>query len=289
MKMTLRKTLFVSFTLLAAVSTVNAEEALNDEIVSNLEENVTVDSRPLSPQKKKLMEKKRQDEIDQNEQMLEEESIELSGLVIPIKTQNLIMLASNQYNATDASYSPYLYHWIDHFPQSNSLIKLEDGAEWFFDVNEAHVVRSWRPGDTIVITPKGGWFWSSNYSYVLTNRDLGTSVNVNLSLGPIAFGPNSMWVGGIDLMNGLVHLTNGQGEKTVWEVSSSDMYLFKEEWAVNDTIIVGENDSWLSLWSPYNHIFLNVNMNHYIRVRQMSNSPNVRKSAETAKAAAAAA
>ena len=135
-----------------------------------------------------------------------------------------------------------------------------------------------RPGDTIVISPKARWFWGSNYSYVMTNKELGTAIDGNLLLGPVAFGVYSTWIVGIDYNLGQVYLLNGQGERTVWEISNVDLYLFKD-WEVNDTLIMGLNDSWFCWLSSYNHIVVNVNMNHTVRARQISSTPNYRPEA----------
>ena len=271
MKKALVRTLFTCFALVAIAS--NAEEDVQNEDVQNTEKNVVVDSRPLSPEKKKIMEKNRKAESEVADAVSEEEdSVEVSSLIIPIKDKEYIALASNQMNHTAISISPSLFHWIDNFPQDN-IIKTEDGAEWIFDNSNNYLLRTWHLGDTIVITPKGRWIWGSNYSYVMTNKDLGTSIDVNLFLGPVAFGNYSTWIVGIDKNLGQIYLLNGQGERTVWEVSNVDLYLF-QDWEVNDTLIVGQNDSWLWWFSSYNHIILNVNMNHNVRARQMSSNPN---------------
>ncbi len=275
MKRTLARMLFTSFVMLAIAG--NAEEVLQDEVTSNLEENVVVDSRPLSTQKKELLEKQRQTESEQSEELSKEDALELSSLIIPIKEKEFIALASHHMNHTATTISPSLYHWIDFFPQDN-IVKTEDGAEWIYDNSDSYIQRTWRPGDTIVISPKGRWLWGSNYSYVMTNKDLGTAIDVNLFLGPIAFGNYSTWIVGIDYNLGQIYLLNGQGERTVWEISNVDLYLFKD-WEVNDTLIMGLNDSWFWWLSSYNHIVVNVNMNHTVRARQISSTPNYRPEA----------
>ena len=271
----LLKIFLVGCALMSMTSYLTGDEIKTGEAIEELEQNVEFDSRPLSAQKKKLMEQSRQEEYQQNEQNIGEETTEVGGLIIPIKTHHLISLASNPFKTTAASYSPQLYHWIDCFIQDN-IIKIEDGSEWIFDKTEGYIVRSWRAGDTIVISPKGSWLWGSNYNYVLTNKELGTSVNVKPFLGPIAFGPLTSWVVGIDYNLGHIYLLSGQGERTVWEVSNADIDFFKE-WAVNDTVIIGENANWLWWFSSYNSIIINVNMNHYVRARQVSSSPHYKK------------
>lgn len=266
MNKSLTSTLIAGITLLFAAG--NAEELCQDDLIAQDEQHVIVDSRPLLPQKKLLMEHNRQSELEQVDQMSEEEAIQLGVLIIPIKSQNLYALASNQLQSTAASLSPYQYHSIKSFPQEN-VIKIEDGSEWMFDKADSYLLRSWEPGHTIVVSPKQQLIIGSHYAYTMTNKDIGTSVNVNLFLGPIAFGSWSTWVVGIDQNQGKVYLLNGQGERTTWEVSSSDMYLFKD-WKVNDTVIIGENDSWLWCFSSYSAMIVNVNMNHNVRARQIS-------------------
>lgn len=160
------------------------------------------------------------------------------------------------------------YHWINNFPQFN-ILKLEDGSEWDFDpASDGYIVRSWRPGDTLVISPHASWFWENNYKYIITNKDLGSSIYVNPLIGPIEYGIYSTWVIKIDYKNGKLYLTNGQGEKTIWEVASSDIGLFSN-WEINDHVILGEDTSWLSTFSSTQIIF-NVNMNHHVRARLVS-------------------
>ena len=269
MKKPFAKALFLSFALFAV--TAHSNEETERTLPFERGENIVVNSRPLSPQKKMLMEKNRQEELERTAE-LEEEDFELTSLMIPIKDKDFITLASQSIPQTPTIASSSLYHWIDYFPQDN-IVKTEDGAEWVFDKNDNYIMHTWRSGDAIVISPKGRWLWGSNYAYIMTNKTLGTSVDVNLFLGPIAFGSYSTWIIGIDQNNGQVYLLNGQGERTIWEISNVDLYLFKD-WEVNDTLIIGQNDSWLWWFSSYNHILVNVNMNHFVRARQISSTPH---------------
>lgn len=245
------------------------EDALSDVTVDE-DENVVVDSRPLLPQARLQMEQARQSELEQTDEITQEEAIQLGVLIIPIKSQNLIALASNKIQSTAAALSPCHYQSITALPQQ-SIIKIDDGSEWIYDRSETYVLRNWKVGDKIVITPKQQLILGSHFTYVMTNRDVGDSISVNLFLGPVAFGYRSTWVVGIDQNLGKIYLMNGQGERTVWEVSSSDKDLFKN-WKVNDTVIIGENDSWLWCFSSYNSMIINVNMNHYIRAQQVFQS-----------------
>ncbi|NGX45286.1 MAG: hypothetical protein K940chlam2_00431 [Chlamydiae bacterium] len=266
MKAVTKKALIAGLTLLTMMNGLSAEDT---EQSQTTEDNVLINSRPMSPEQSKLMKAKRIAELQSGTQIeAEEMETQLSGLIIPIKWQNCgIPSSDDMICSTASSYSPHLYHWVDSFPAQN-VLKLEDGSEWSFSVDEAYIARSWRGGDTVVISPKSSWFWSYDYSYVLTNKSLGSYIDVNPFVGPVAWGPYTVWVAGIDYTLGQVYLVNGQGERSTWVINSSDIYLFKD-WAVNDTILIGDNDSWLWWFSSYNHALINVNMNHYLRAREI--------------------
>lgn len=246
------------------------QEAALEEAVFVEEEHAIVGSRPLLPQAQLQMEQVRQAELEQANELTEQEAIQLGVLIIPIKSQNLIALASNQIQTTAATLSPCHYHMISTFPQGN-VIKIDDGSEWIFDKADAQVLRNWKSGQQIIITPNQQLLLGSHYTYIMTNTEAGDSVKVNLFLGPVAFGYQSAWVVGIDQNLGKIYIINGRGDRTVWEVSNSDMYLVKD-WKVNDTVIIGENDSWLWCFSSYKSMLINVNMNHYIRAQQILQS-----------------
>lgn len=229
---------------------------------------VAVDSRPLSPQTKQQMIQARQAESEQTTELTEDEAIQLGVLIIPIKTQNLIALSSNDLHTTAAALPPSYYRTIENFPPQ-AIIQLDDGSQWVHDRADAYILRNWKIGDNIVITPKQQYVVGSNYQYMITNTALGESINVNLFLGPRSFGQRTFWVTGIDKNLGKIYVLNGIGERTVWEISNSDMYLVKD-WKVNDTIVIGENDSWLWYFSSYNQIIINVNMNHYVRAKNIT-------------------
>lgn len=270
----MRKTIAVAiFTNIAMLGF--ASEATNDieitdqEITLSSMDNVVVGSRPLTKEQQKEMEQKRLQELQESEEIIQQDELNLSALGIPIRSHYLACITADHLNSTAARYSPYLYHWIDGFPQSN-ILRLEDGSEWDFEAaSDGRIVRSWRKGDTLVISPYITWFWESNYKYIITNKDLGSSIYVNPLIGPIEYGINSTWVCKIDLKNGKLFLTNGQGEKTSWEVVSSDFDLISN-WEINDHVIFGEDTSWLSTFSSFDHIIFNVNMNHNVRARLVS-------------------
>lgn len=260
------------------------------------ENHVSLDSRPLAPETKQQMENNRFAELQEIEIQGKDDPVARRPLpvpplvppmpysedsreakatlassanpIIPIKTQRLAFLTSDQMMRTaTSSYTPNLYHWIDSLPYDN-VIKLEDGSEWTFNQADSFKVRSWRRGDTLVLSPKMHWFWGSDYSYTLMNKTLNSSVDVNPSQGPIEYGTYSTWIASIDYNNCQVFLMNGQGEKTTWVISNADYYLLKD-WKVNDHVIIADNDNWIWWFSPFNHVIFNVNMNHNVRSRHL--------------------
>ena len=273
MRKAIAVTIFTNLAILGFASDATTFEITNQDItLSSRQDKVVVDSRPLTKEAKKKMKQKRLQELQESEEMLDQEERQISALVIPIRSHHLAAITANQLNTTSASYSPYLYHWIDSFPQAN-ILRLEDGSEWIFEAaSDGAVARSWVSGDTLVISPSYSWFWGSNYKYVITNKDVGSSIYVNPFIGPIEHGTQSTWVSVVDHPTGRLYLTNGQGEKTVWEVMGSDLDLVNE-WKANDHVIFGENSSWLWWFSSYNHIIFNVNMNHNVRARLVSSAP----------------
>jgi hypothetical protein len=154
-----------------------------------------------------------------------------------------------------SSTSAYAHHWLVSATPDGSIAELEDGSNWKLAPN--YSVFNWRVGDSMVITPNHSWL--SDYNYYIINKFTGSYVAADLVLGPVAFGPYTHWIIGVDYAAGHVYLENG----STWTIPSNDGYVFKD-WAINDTVIIGANDSWLS---SYDCILINVNMNNYVRAR----------------------
>lgn len=133
-------------------------------------------------------------------------------------------------------------------------IELEDGSIWLFHPSDSYITASWFPTDLIVITPNHSIF--SSYDYRLTNQNTGTSVVVNLSMGPIYNAPFTHWIQAIDYYNNTLYLDDG----SIWNMSSFDNGIVGQ-WLLNDTVIIGVNDGWLSSGRP--NILINVNMLNY--------------------------
>jgi hypothetical protein len=148
------------------------------------------------------------------------------------------------------------FHWFACCNEDGSIIEIEDGSRW--KLAPGYRISNWRAGDSIVITLNRSWF--SDLSYYIVNKNTGAYIPAELILGPIAYGPLSHWVVGLDYTQGKVFLEDG----TTWKISSTDTPLFND-WQVNDTVIIGQNDSW---FSAFETILINVNMNSYIRAQK---------------------
>lgn len=231
-------------------------------------ENVEINSRPLPKEIKTMMDQQRVQEAEQannaDNSNNKEEGCKCRKNKPPKNNAQVSNATKGKTNLNIlASFSA---HWITSFSLTGDIIEMEDGSQWGVAVNQIYKVQSWRVGDNISITPNYNPF--SNYNYYIVNNSTGSYVAVTPFVGPLAFGPNSNWVVGLDFMYGQVSLLNGNGDASIWQISNSDYYLFST-WAINDTIIVGDNDSWLYALSPNEYILINVNMNHYVRCRQL--------------------
>lgn len=154
------------------------------------------------------------------------------------------------------AYKPKYYHWTNSIINFGDSIELEDGSQWSIAPTHAYKATGWRIYDPIIITPNHSWF--SSYTYCITNQATGSYVEANFYLSPIPFGPYTHWVVALDKYAGHVFLEDGSS----WKVSHDDWRLF-EQWLINDFIIIGYNDVW---FSSYDHILINVNAEHHIRV-----------------------
>lgn len=234
--------------------TLIADNSAQEQNSNPTEQHAVLNARPLSEEKRAQMQQMRAEEFEQ----IEKDDCDQSHS----KLQQLSRLKSQTAN----HFIPFYYHVISNFGAGN-IVKLEDGSEWSVDSKDSHVFRNWRINDTVVISPKIHWLWSSNFNYVMSNKTTDSSVNVNPFLGPVSFGPYTQWIVGIDYNMGHVYLTNGSGNRSTWIISSKDMYLFRD-WKVNDAIIIGDGDGSIAWWlSSYNHILINVEMNHYVHAK----------------------
>lgn len=135
-------------------------------------------------------------------------------------------------------------------------VELSDGSIWSVCGDDCYKTLNWLTSDLIVVTPNQDWF--SIYGFRLNNQNTGVSVRVNLTLGPIYNGIYTHWIVAIDSYQHIIYLEDG----SVWKMCASDWSTYNK-WMVNDTVIFGINDGWLSTTNP--NILLNVNTLNYSR------------------------
>jgi len=154
------------------------------------------------------------------------------------------------YNSHDGAY---------HFPVAVTYlgdeVTLEDGSIWKVASWDKWKTLNWLTTDTILVTQNKYMF--SSYKFMLVNQDTGKEVEVNLALGPIYSGCYTRWIVSVDSWNDQILLNDG----SLWEMSSIDYFITKN-WFVNDTVIIGVNES-SSVLRP--NILINVNMLNYAR------------------------
>ncbi|CDR34042.1 hypothetical protein [Criblamydia sequanensis] len=132
-------------------------------------------------------------------------------------------------------------------------VTLVDGSIWNVRWEHRYKTLDWLVSDTILVLPNHSWF--SAYQFRLVNQNTGADAEVNLALGPLYNGIYTRWIIAIDYFNREICLDDG----SIWRISPADDLVLKK-WVVNDTVILGINDSW---FSSHPNILLNVNMLNY--------------------------
>lgn len=134
------------------------------------------------------------------------------------------------------------------------VVTLHDGSEWLVKYSDRYKTLDWLASDTAHITKNSAWF--SSYYYCLTNHMTGAQIEVNMLKGPIYNGVHTHWIIAIDYFNCELVLEDGSH----WKIASSD-YVTHKKWLINDTVIIGVEDSW---WSSKPNILINVNMLNHV-------------------------
>jgi len=147
-------------------------------------------------------------------------------------------------------------HWLSAISSYADLVQLEDGSTWYVDPSDASTVSTWYSGDLLTLSPV--WTAFSEYSYLLTNETQDSSAYIAPHVGPVRFGPHSHWIASLDGIQGIVVLEDG----STWIVPDGEVL----EWDVNQTIILGANSE---LFSSYDSVLINVDMNNYVRAQEL--------------------
>lgn len=254
---------------LATLMLFNAQLFSDEETAENtetsIEEHVSVRSREMDPLKRELMQNRRAQEREEEETEVKDEALQIlrkASYKFANNNSSSFMLAPREMARPNYSFATYKFpincHWLTSVADNSRSIELEDGSHWEVSSSDAYVLRNWRREDSLVITPNYSWF--SSYDYYITNKSNNTYVKANLSIGPLSYGKFSHWIVDIDFFGGHIFLEN----QMIWCFNIQDSYIVKD-WALNDHVIIGTYDSWLS---PYDHILINVNMDDHARVKQ---------------------
>ncbi len=129
-------------------------------------------------------------------------------------------------------------------------VTLLDGSIWNVYSADRYKVLYWLTTDSVVIVPNDAWI--SSYMFKMINQNTGDAIEVNMALGPIAYGLFTYWITTIDPMLGYVWLNDG----SYWRTSAFDSSIVKK-WLPGDTIVIGVNNDFLHLTNP--NILINVN------------------------------
>jgi hypothetical protein len=119
-------------------------------------------------------------------------------------------------------------------------VELEDGSIWRVRKSDRTKTYDWLTSDDIAVTINHSWF--STHQFCLTNLATGKRVEADLYLGPIYNGVYTRWIVGIDYINCQIVLN----DTSVWDVSGFDRFTL-DSWVLNDTIIIGHDDTILGL------------------------------------------
>jgi len=154
-----------------------------------------------------------------------------------------------------ASYGiPLAPHFVRDIDPYGSMVTIEDGSIWTVSYEDQWIVRSWYGRTELSIQPNTLSFWNKlsgtrpAYKYNLVNIYTGEAVAANLSIGPLAYDPNTRSIASIDYYRGEIYLNNGQ----IWKVDmSGTCFDVLNHWYPGNAVIAGTNDTWFSLGNPH--------------------------------------
>lgn len=138
---------------------------------------------------------------------------------------------------------------------NTDTIQLDDGSIWRINSTNRSDLFLWKINDLVVISQNTSWF--SSYRFSISNKTANSTVQAEITLGPILGGPNTHRAVSVDSFHGQLILDNG----SVWEIAYADSSLFAG-WLANDTIMIGKNRSWLS---SGDFILIDIENNNFVR------------------------
>lgn len=221
------------------------------------EERLTPGTRPVAHTEWLQMQQARanEDETTKESDVLELnaklEEVKVTSTDLPEGSVDYGYQANTYYTTHNGA-----YHYPVAVGSFGSIVELEDGSIWNVADGDHYKTLNWFTNDLIVITPNHDWF--SPYLFRMSNQNTGVSVKCNMTLGPIYYGYYTHWIVGINYYTQEIYLEDG----SIWQVSGFDASIF-DKWLLNDTVIIGVNDGFLSATKP--NILINVNTLTYVR------------------------
>ncbi|MFZ4772502.1 MAG: hypothetical protein ACOYK9_00720 [Chlamydiia bacterium] len=180
----------------------------------------------------------------------------LTGLLFSVSL--FINLSANEPLRQVASKDPQGY-----------TIELDDGSIWKVTEKSLYNAKNYyKSGDLLVIYPVIFPFFSDSKFYFV-NQSNGTSINVDLSLGPVSSNPCCIEIEDIDYNTGKVWLKDGRGYRTLWRINIDDISKFNR-WLRGQAIILGSNKRYNdTIGSSFKYILINVEKNNYIQASML--------------------
>ena len=184
------------------------------------------------------------DEKNVEEKSVEEKNAEEKG---DIQAKNL-----SNTSHFGAYHNP---HYITPF---GDAVVMEDDSKWAVCSSDRNKTLNWYTNDRLIITPNHDWF--SSFDYRINNVTTGQTIRSNLVEAPSYNGLFTHWIVAIDYAHKKVCLEDG----SIWSVSMWDGSELNRM-ALEDTIIIGTNDSWFKSSRP--NILINVDTMEFIKAR----------------------
>lgn len=196
----------------------------------------------------------------EEEKKLAEEEVAIEEEAAPQEPQETLAYALLETIGGKAGY-PYpdeyylqkinqdAYYHLVAVNDDYSVVQLHDGSKWSVAYYDRAKVAKWVGDDNLFIKPCISWF--STCRYVIHNRALNMTVEVNLKSAPLDNCAYTYSVIDICLAKSYVLLS----DQTIWRVN--DSYTFPK-WRVGDRIVVGVNNLWRE--AEDKHILINTDI-----------------------------
>jgi hypothetical protein len=163
---------------------------------------------------------------------------------------------SNLYTA------PLCLHQVEAIGLDGRSIQIEDGSEFRLSFTDIGLLAGWNRADVIEIFPNTSWFRSCKY--LIVNHNNNSTIEANLSIGPVIQGPYFRTLEVIYYNDSDLYLSDG----THWRVHPSDWNVLLK-WYPGDVILIGSNRGLMTWFGHWESILINVTTDNYVRTSQL--------------------